>query len=205
MKTMTETSRPLATQAVLCRLGIHGQVGRLRIESGVRIASLPRGCKVLCRTARGLEWGEVLALAEFAHADAKPESQAESIGDGVLLRRLTTEDELLRQQLTLLGNEVFEDCQRWLSENGKTDVLLDVEPLMDGVSLYFHFLGSPSQELSPHLQSLAGLYQEKVQASRFANLLEHGCGPGCGTSEGGHCGPSGSACSVCVVAHACKK
>jgi len=73
---------------------------------------------------------------------------------------------------------------------------------MDGKTLYFHFVGVPGEYLTNHLQCLAEIFQREVQTSQFAKLLEHGCGPGCGTEEKGGCG-DGGACTVCIVAKAC--
>lgn len=188
---------------LLCRIGVHGQVGRFRCQPDLRQSHCQRGSLVLCRTNRGIESAEVLTeIASRAEVDS---DLATSEWDGVVLRGLSTEDQLLNAQLRDLANEAFTECQQWLQTQGRTEVLLEVEPLMDGQTLYFHFLGEPASELLDPLQTLGEIYQTKVQESRFANLLEHGCGPGCGTEERSNCGPAGSPCSICVVAHACKK
>jgi cell fate regulator YaaT (PSP1 superfamily) len=176
----------------LCRIGCHGQVGRLRSKSAIR---LQRNDRVVCRTARGIELGEVLAAVEAVE---------ESELDGTLLRRMTPEDDLLWRNLREMSDQALAECQTWLTEQGSTDTLLEVEPLLDGQTLYFHFVGEPTPDVAEHLKHLASLYEQRVRESKFAELLENGCGPGCGTESKGGCGTSGG-CAVCVVASACKK
>jgi hypothetical protein len=160
---------------------------------------------VVLRTARGIELGEVLGRPSNASSTA-------SIGangivdatDGKILRGITAEDKLLQKQLEEAAQAAFEDCQRYLTEIDSQDCLLEVEPLMDGKTLYFHFIGTPDESVTSHLQSLAEIFRDTIQASRFAKLLEEGCGPGCGTEEKGGCGTSGT-CTVCVMAKSCNK
>ncbi len=178
---------------VLLRVGVLGQIGRF---STVECGLLVRGHRTVCRTERGLEMGIVLGLA------SEP-PQVASTGDGKVLRRATPEDELLWGHLRQLGEEAFASCVGWLSESGSSAVLLDVEPLMDGRTLYFHFLAEIDQQLQLHLDRLVEIYEKQVRASKFANLLQHGCGPGCGTSQAKNgCGSKGG-CAVCKIAQKC--
>jgi PSP1 C-terminal conserved region len=191
IETLVQDSIDLSSD-FLCRIGCHGQVGRLRSISAMR---LERDNRVVCRTSRGIELGQVLAPVA---------SVAESELDGTLLRRVTPEDDLLWRNLREMSEQVLAECQSWLTLQGSTDILLEVEPLLDGQTLYFHFVGEPSQDVAEHIKHLALLYEQRVRESKFANLLENGCGPGCGTESKGGCGTSGG-CAVCVVASACKK
>lgn len=177
---------------LLCRLGIYGNVGRIRPKGSA--SRIQRGDQVLCRTARGVEVGEVLNVCERSGVDP----------DGSFLRRMTPEDHLLWKQLQAHSQAAMFSCQKWLDENQRTEVLLDVEPLMDGKTLYFHFAGPPTDSLSEQLDRMVEVYQESVAESEFAKLLEHGCGPGCGTEEKSACGTA-QGCAVCVAASVCKK
>ena len=187
-----QTESPPAAVDYFCRIGNHGHVGRLRPKVSTRFE---RDDRVVCRTARGIEIGEVLSMANAVE---------ETTLDGAVLRRMTPEDELLWRNLSAMSQEVQSECQQWLTDHGYSDILLDVEPLMDGQTLYFHFVGEPSPIVSEHITALAELYEKRVRESRFAQLLETGCGPGCGTEAKGGCG-TGGGCAVCVVASACKK
>ena len=64
---------------------------------------LARGARVICRTLRGLEVGEVLA-----GSDATDEQAA----DGTLLRRVTIEDDLLIARLEKNRDEAYPSLRR---------------------------------------------------------------------------------------------
>ncbi len=181
----------------ICRVGLHGQVGRL---SGRLGGELQRGTRVLCRSQRGLETAEVLTSVPAAQLPAEQL-------DGRIIRQLAPEDLLLEKHLLKYAAAAQRAGQRWLNSTGLAELLVDVEPLMDGRTLYFHFLGSVPAATPQQLQPLVEIYQRLVQNSRFARQLADGCGPGCGTEAAtGGCGASGTGgCAVCVVADACGK
>lgn len=172
------------------RVGIHGQVGRFTSSD----EDFRRGARVICRTARGLEVGSVLNRLQLTTGFLQE-------ADGQIIRRMTPEDQLLWTNLQELAAQSHAACQQWLSESASSDQLLEVEPLFDGRTLYFHFLNQASPATDAHLERLLSIFQETVAGSRFSHLLEHGCGPGCGTSSAKN--GCGSACSSCSVARAC--
>jgi cell fate regulator YaaT (PSP1 superfamily) len=173
------------------RVGVLGHVGRF---SAVDSAVYPRGARVICRTARGLEVGEVLSTGD---------GNSPGSGDGDLLRGMTVEDELLWDRIGRNRESAFEACTQLLGEHGVTEVLMDVEHLFDGQSIFFYFLGEPPSHIDELSRSLTDTYEAKVQFRKFAETVTEGCGPGCGTEEatGSGCGTSG--CSTCSVATAC--
>ncbi len=149
---------------------------------------------MICRTERGLEIGTVLC-----------ESIADDLSEaGRFLRPADANDELLWRKLQELSREAAGACEGYLRDKGLDDVLLDVEPMLDGRTLYFHFLGEPSQAASERIADLAEVYRQSVIASPFAQQVEVGCGPGCGTESKSGCGTSGG-CAVCTVASKCRK
>ena len=178
------------SQNYLVRVGLLGQVGRF---SSADASAYRRGMRVVCRTARGLETGEVLAEAEAPQVRD---------GDGMILRRVTVEDDLLLERLERHRDEAFEACNRLLRERGVPAVLMEVEHLLDGASIYFYFLGEPPAEADAITAELAEAYEAKVQFRRFADTLTEGCGPGCGTEDAEN--GCGATCSTCAVASACK-
>ncbi len=172
------------------RVSVLGQVGRF---TSVDAVSYTRGMRVVCRTSRGLEVGEILG----------PVSGDERVAaDGSILRGLTVEDDLLVARLERNRREAFAACEAELSQMGVDIPLLDVEQLFDGGALYFYFLGEVPPEVTAMTERLAETYNAAAGISQFADLLETGCGPGCGTAEkeGGCSGGCGS----CAVAAACK-
>ena len=173
------------------RVGALGAVGRFAAEGAERY---PRGARVVCRTARGLEVGEVLSPVDRVATPAT---------DGTLLRRITPQDDLLLARLEKNRDQAYDACAARVAERGLAAVLVDVEHLFDGQSLYFYFLGEATPELDSITSELAGVYEATAQLQKFADTLTAGCGPGCGTEEGAGCGSTGGGCSTCAVAGAC--
>ncbi|MCC6511068.1 MAG: hypothetical protein IT423_18345 [Pirellulaceae bacterium] len=203
-----QSEEPTASGHYAVRVGVHGQVGRF-MAFGQRYR---RGTPVICRTARGLETGSVLSelrssLTETSVSSA-PSEAAESASstsginslkpDGQIVRAMAAEDQLLWNHLRELAEQTLQACQQWLKQSDLPDRLLEVEPLMDGRTLYFHFLDQVSPETDAQIERFAQIFQETVAASDFSKLLEHGCGPGCGTAEATR--GCGTACSHCQVA-----
>ena len=186
----TETHNADGTGLYLVRVGSRQDI--IPIHAGAAV--LARGEQVLCRTSRGVEMGEVLAATYPEYLAAKDASK--------FIRKSRAEDQMIWRQLTKLSIDANNACQAFLESQSSPDVLLEVEPLIDGRTLYFHFLGTPSAETEQHVQELSEIYQKSVASSRFAQLLEHGCGPGCGTKEKSGCGTSGG-CAVCAIAGGC--
>jgi cell fate regulator YaaT (PSP1 superfamily) len=174
------------------RVGALGAVGRFASTAAERFS---RGTHVVCRTRRGLEIGEVLSPAE---GDVGGELQE---AEGEVLRRVTVEDNLLIARLEKNRLQAYEACCQRLAERGSSAVLLDVEHLFDGRSLYFYFLGETTPDLDALTAELAEAYEAKAQLQKFAETLTAGCGPNCGTDEATGCG-SGT-CSTCSVLSAC--
>jgi cell fate regulator YaaT (PSP1 superfamily) len=173
------------------RYGRPGYVGHFLAADAVRY---PRRSRVVIRSPRGLEIGEVLT---------QPEDESTVVdSDGQILRRMTVQDDLLQARLEQRRNEAFTACQRMLAEANVSAALLDVEHLFDGEGLFFYFLGEPPREATEMTQQLAATYELAVEFRQFAETLAHGCGPGCGTEEAkgqGGC----SSCTTCAVASAC--
>jgi cell fate regulator YaaT (PSP1 superfamily) len=172
------------------RIGLLGSVGRFAAADAERY---PRGSRVVCRTQRGLEVGEVLSPLDDAR---------EGPDDGALLRRVTVEDDLLLARLEKNREQAYRACSDRLIERGIGAVLVDVEHLFDGQSLYFYFLGETTPELDTLTSELAELYEAQVQFRKFTETLTAGCGPGCGTEDAEN-GCASGACSTCAVMSAC--
>jgi hypothetical protein len=172
------------------RVGVLGNVGRFVAADAARY---PRRARVVVRTARGLELGEVLS---------PPAGDEQQQSDGALLRGVTVEDELLAARLEKNRAAAFSACMDRIREAGVPATLMDVEHLFDGQTLVFYFLGEQPAELTSMLDELAEAYESQAQLRSFTDALVHGCGPGCGTEEatGGGC----QSCSTgCAISSAC--
>lgn len=180
------------------RIGVLGSVGRFLAADGYRYA---RGMRVVCRTPRGLEVGEVLAPSDPIAADNHAVDGDAPPTDGTLLRRVTVEDDLLLARLEKNRHEALVACSDRLAELAIPAVLVDVEHLFDGQTLLFYFLGETTPQIDAVTAELAEVYEAQVQFRQFTETLTAGCGPHCGTEEAEGCGSG--ACSVCAVASAC--
>ena len=169
-----------------------GQVGRFAAVDAVRY---PRRSRVVVRTRRGLELGEVLSPPEDT-------DDGRAFADGELLRGVTVQDELLQARLERNRQDAYAACATMLAESGTPAVLVDVEHLFDGQGLFFYFLGDVTPELESYTARLAETYEAKVQFRKFTETLIEGCGPGCGTEEAKGQGGCAS-CTSCAVASAC--
>lgn len=172
----------------LVRVGAMAAIGRF---TSVDACHYPRGTRVVCRTARGLELGEVLVPPDERSG---PAGEA----DGTILRRVTVEDDLLAARLAQNRDAAFRACREALRRRALGVTLIDVEHLHDGRTLLFYFLGPPSPALDALTQELAAAYDVEVEFRRFAETLTEGCGPGCGTdsASGGGCGSCADQCAV---------
>ena len=169
-----------------------GQIGRFAAVDAVRY---PRRSRVIVRTRRGLELGEVLSPPDEI-------DDGRSFADGDLLRGVTVQDELLQARLEKNRQEAYTACAAMLAESDVPAVLVDVEHLFDGQGLFFYFLGDVTPELESYTARLAETYEAKVQFRKFTETLIEGCGPGCGTDEVKGRGGCDS-CVSCAVAGAC--
>ena len=182
----------------LIRVGALAQVGRF---TAVDLVRYPRGARVVVRTRRGLEIGEVIAPPTPAVPGAMNDVPG-ATADGSILRGLTVEDQLLEARLHKNREAAFAACETRLRQLHSPVALMDVEHLFDGRSLFFYFLGDVPPEVEALTQELAEVYDAEVQFRKFADTVTAGCGPGCGTEEatGGGC----TSCATgCAIAGAC--
>lgn len=184
----------------LVRIGVLGQIGRFRSSVGMRHQ---RGTSVVCRTGRGVEMGTVLNLVPRADQDACSAHDAAET-DGTIIRRATPEDHLLGARLEKNRLAALQDCERILADRFPSVLLMDVDLLFDGQTIFFYFLGDVPDEFADEVErltaELAAAYEAKVELRRFAESLTSGCGPDCGTESGGGSG----GCSGCVLAGNCR-
>lgn len=154
---------------------------------------LSPGQRVIARTVRGVELGEVVG----------PCRDVKAVGQSIVrvLRPTSEQDELLIRRLERHKREAVEACRAALTQSGSTACLLDVDQLFDGGTLVMHFLGPVDEAAQSVTKQVAEKYESIVRSRHFAKLLSDGCGPDCGAAEGGGCGTS---CAGCAAATACK-
>lgn len=193
---MSELSATIDRTAIsrqhLVRVGALGAVGRF---TSVDAVCYPRASRVVVRTGRGLEVGEVLTGPEGGRfAESAGGTHRES--DGSILRGITVEDDLLLARLERNRAEAYEACASRLKELGLPVALMDVEQLFDARTLVFYFLGEMSSEVEAVTAELAELYEARVQIQKFADAVNEGCGPGCGTDAAAGCKTCVTGCAI---------
>jgi cell fate regulator YaaT (PSP1 superfamily) len=164
-----------------------GSLGFVAAFTAVDAVRYPRGARVVVRTGRGLELGEVLT-------SLGDDSQAPH--EGMLLRGMTEQDRLLETRLLKNRDEAYDSCRRKLAELRLDVPLMDVEHLFDGRSLIFYFLGEQPPQLAQVTDELAEAYDAEVQFRAFTDAVVAGCGPDCGTENAAGCGDCGTGCAV---------
>ena len=180
----------------LVKIGLFAAVGRFESADFVTYA---RDEQVVCRTERGLEIGQVLCpIEDSLESDAPGAIALESNGE--LLRRVSDNDQLIVSRIERFRDRAFFACQKMLREREIDALLVDVEHLFDGQSLFFYFLGEVSEEVQQLTAELSETYERRVKFRRFTETLASGCGPGCG-SEAAKCGTGG--CGSCASAGGC--
>ncbi len=177
--------------AHLVKIGLMGVVGRF---DSADFNLYPRDSHVICRTVRGLESGTVIcSIEDESGNDSATFSQDLS---GEILRRVGSEDDLILERLERHRDKAFHACQKLIVERDVPGVLVDVEHLFDGESVYFYFLGDVDERLEAITNELASTYERKVRFKKFAETLANGCGPDCGSGD--KCSSSG--CGSCALA-----
>ena len=170
----------------LLRYGAMGWVARFGSVDRIECS---HGDRVVVHTSRGVEIGEILAPPTKGSDQQSDTNNQKPAGE--MLRRLTPEDE--KQYASSLRTEpfdIFEECQKLLSDHQVSVQVIDCERLFDNETIVLYFLGEESTAMQPIAEELGSNWQTKVL---FQPVIEPaveagghgGCGrEGCG---GGGC------------------
>lgn len=186
--------------AFLIKTGVMAEVDAMVAPRGLK-----RGSRVLVRTPRGVELAEVIGERSADRVAGKGHDDG-AAGDRPIrfLRETTAEDEWLLKRLERHKRRAVEECRRTLLSAGSRSVLLDVDPIFDGGTIVLHFLGPIDDIADAATRQIVERYESVVRVRDFAKLLTAGCGPGCGTEEGGGCGSGTGGCAGCSLASVCR-
>ncbi|MCH2182342.1 MAG: PSP1 domain-containing protein [Mariniblastus sp.] len=175
----------------LVKIGLMGMIGRYDAPD---YRHYDRDVQVICRTPRGLEVGRVLCELGM------PSEVQETDQQGQLLRSTTAADQLILERLQRHRDRAFQACDDLLKQQQIDAVLVDVEHLFDGESIFFYFLGDVPEEVHSITAELGDTYEQKVRFRKFRDTLRDGCGPGCGTTAS-KCGTD--SCGNCALSGGC--
>lgn len=186
--------------SAIVQVGATAVWGRFRLPTGT---SIQVDDLVVCQTGRGLEVGRVKVL--LTESDEGPSE--ESVGP--ILRVANDSDLLTRQRIERAAPQGIAACNQWLQDRGFSQIVLDVDVPLDGLRLYFHFLGDVDRNLDAATETLVELFDQATGIRRFTQAVATGCGPQCG-SDGSGCQTGATSgekrgCASCSLSGGCGK
>ena len=120
--------------------------------------NLRRGSKVIARTNRGMETGEVLC-----EATEQALAQLVDPTSGQILREMTQEDLNEVEHLRSKERDEFETCERHVEQLKLQMQLVDVEHLFGGERIVVYYLAEERVDFRDLVKSLAGEFQTRIE------------------------------------------
>jgi len=136
----------------------HGAMRILGEFAALAGAAFARGDRVIVRTDRGQELGDVLCPATPEAVSHLPDP---SHGD--ILRHLTDDDRRREAQIREKGRGQFETAGRLVAEHKLAMQLVDVEPLFGGERIVFYFLAEKRVDFRELVKDLARELQTRIE------------------------------------------
>lgn len=135
-----------------------GVMRTLGVYSTSRGETLHRGARVIARTDRGLEAGEVLC-----EATEQALTQLSDPRRGQVLRVMTAEDEQELDRLYAQQRREYELCQQLIEELGLPMRLVDVEHIFGGERVVIYFLAENRVDFRELVKRLSAELQTRVE------------------------------------------
>src|SRR4051794_29226798 len=139
----------------LARHGAMRFIGEFTAEES---AAYARGQRVLLRTERGIEQGDLLCSAtpQAVALIAQPTK-------GQILRCMTETDETEAERIRHAEVEEFGGCARFIAERKLQMELVDVEHVFGGVRLIFYFLAEKRVDFRDLVKDLAREFRTRIE------------------------------------------
>lgn len=136
----------------------YGAMRLLGVFAGRGKETLGRGSKVIARTSRGLEAGEVLC-------EATPDAieQIKNPDNGQIVRRMTDQDENEIDHIQLNSRDEFETCERYVRKLGLDMQLVDVEHIFGGERIVVYYLADERVDFRELVKQLAAEFQTRIE------------------------------------------
>ncbi len=117
-----------------------------------------RGTRIIARTSRGLEAGEVLCEATPAAIE-----QLQDPDNGQILRAMSGDDE--NEQFRIFGRrqEDYDLCDSQIKQSGLPMRLVDVERIFGGERIIVFYLAENRVDFRDLVKSLAGEFQTRIE------------------------------------------
>jgi cell fate regulator YaaT (PSP1 superfamily) len=136
----------------------HGAMRLMGEFAAPPAATIARGDRVVARTERGQELGEVLCPATPQAVSYLPEPT-----HGDILRRLTDEDRRREDQIRANSRQQFDTGARLVSEHRLAMQLVDVEYLFGGERIIFYFLADKRVDFRELVRAMAREFQTRIE------------------------------------------
>ena len=136
----------------------YGAMRTLGACSSSRGETYSRSARVIARTDRGLEAGEVLCEAtESAMAQLKNPPK------GQILRQMTADDRNELNRLHGQERNAYETCKRCIGEMKLAMQLVDAEHIFGGERVIFYYLAEERVDFRELVRTLAGEFQTRIE------------------------------------------
>jgi cell fate regulator YaaT (PSP1 superfamily) len=119
---------------------------------------LGRGARVVARTERGHELGEVLTPSHPQAVSYLPEPTG-----GEIIRLMTEEDERQEARVRDNSRRQYETAARLVGEHRLAMQLVDVEPLFGGERIVFYFLAEKRVDFRELVRAMAREFQTRIE------------------------------------------
>jgi cell fate regulator YaaT (PSP1 superfamily) len=136
----------------------YGVMRTLGVFSTSRGDVFTRGARVIVRTDRGLEAGEVLCVAT-----EETTGQLQDPQRGQILRLMTTDDEHELSRMHGQERAEFESCRRIVNELKLPMKLVDVEHVFGGERVVVYFLAENRVDFRVLVKTLASEFQTRIE------------------------------------------
>ena len=118
----------------------------------------PRGARVIVRTDRGLEAGEVLCPATD-----ETTAQLQDPRRGQILRQMSLDDENEQSRMLAQERSEFETCRRVIEELKLPMKLVDIEHVFGGERVVVYFLAENRVDFRTLVKTLASEFQTRIE------------------------------------------
>ena len=135
-----------------------GQMRQLGEYTGLADQEHPRGQRVVVRSDRGTELGEVLCPATDRTA-----LFLENPVQGQILRPASAEDLAAEAALAELQDEGFATCREFIARRRLQMDLVDVEAILGGERMVFYFLAEKRVDFRELVKDLARAFQTRIE------------------------------------------
>ncbi len=122
-------------------------------EAGYR-----RGAKVIARTDRGLEAGEVLCEGSGAALECLKDAS-----EGQVLREMTAEDTRELARIQEQARRELDLCQQYVEKLKLSMQLVDVEHIFGGERVVIYYLAESRVDFRELVRALAGEFQTRIE------------------------------------------